>query len=356
MTILSKNFPLQIPGSLKAPDGSEYVTITDGDGNVIETSATRRLRVALDGTQLFYDAWDSASILPSNWNTAVLGGTGTSTPTAGNEALATGTTANSFAYITSKYTFPPVAPGYIECDHQIQVTFPLVAHTYAYWGMGTVPGSPTSAAPLTDAVAFELSTTGVLNAVCFAGGTRNFIATLPAIADSNIHRYQIFFRGDNIYWVVDNIVVANIITGALGPNTNILPIMLLAGVDATGSASTFTLNSAAIYISDSSKSGASIKAAPYGAYNYTHIAAGQATTVVKSGSGTLRSIIFSGVASASNVTTIYDNTAASGTVISIPNTLAVTFPTTLFFDLAFATGLTISTTGGNGSDMTVMWK
>lgn len=99
-----------------------------------------------------------------------------------------------------------------------------------------------------------------------------------------------------------------------------------------------------------------ITSSPLGGYSYTHIAAGQATTVVKSGVGFLHAIVFGGAATATNVTTIYDNTAASGTVIGIPTATAVTFPATVVYDLGFNTGLTINTATANGSDMTVIWK
>lgn len=99
-----------------------------------------------------------------------------------------------------------------------------------------------------------------------------------------------------------------------------------------------------------------LTASPLGGYNYTHIAAGQATTVVKSGTGFLHSIVFNGPATSTNVTTVYDNTAASGTVIGILNPTTTNPQVTVIYDIGFATGLTISTTVANGSDMTVIWK
>lgn len=93
-----------------------------------------------------------------------------------------------------------------------------------------------------------------------------------------------------------------------------------------------------------------------GGYSFLNIAAGQATTTVKSGAGTLHSIILNSAATATNTTTIYDNTAASGTVIGRPAVTTATVPTTLIYDIAFATGLTIITATANGGDMTVIYK
>lgn len=93
-----------------------------------------------------------------------------------------------------------------------------------------------------------------------------------------------------------------------------------------------------------------------GGYSYSHIAAGQATTTVKSGAGTLHTITFNSPATATNVTTVFDSTTGSGTVIAIPSVTALPFATTLTYDLAFATGLTILTATANGGDMTVTYK
>lgn len=96
-----------------------------------------------------------------------------------------------------------------------------------------------------------------------------------------------------------------------------------------------------------------------GGATYAHIAAGTATTVVKASAGTLYSITFNGAATASDVTTIYDNATGAGTVIAIPTTTGLTVPVPIDFGpvgLAFANGLTIITTLANGPDMTVVYK
>lgn len=88
-------------------------------------------------------------------------------------------------------------------------------------------------------------------------------------------------------------------------------------------------------------------------WSYNNIT-GDATTVVKSGSGVLHSITFNKPV-ATEVVTIYDNTAASGSAvigtITIP---ASPQPVTLIYDAAFATGLTILTATAS-SDITVTY-
>lgn len=87
--------------------------------------------------------------------------------------------------------------------------------------------------------------------------------------------------------------------------------------------------------------------------SYAHIST-STTTTVKSGAGTLKAIIVNTLGTVASTTTIYDNTAGSGTVIGVINTLAL--GGTFTFDVQFTTGLTIVTTGTAAPDLTVSYK
>lgn len=80
------------------------------------------------------------------------------------------------------------------------------------------------------------------------------------------------------------------------------------------------------------------------------------TTVVKSGAGVLHTLTINKPV-ASDTITIYDNTAGSGTAIAIPtipSTVTGESPFTLIYDAAFATGLTVVTSGSD--DITVSYR
>ncbi len=90
------------------------------------------------------------------------------------------------------------------------------------------------------------------------------------------------------------------------------------------------------------------------ASNFTYISTAT-TTVVKSGAGRLARIII-GTPIVSATITVYDNTAASGTVIatlSIGSVITGDQPDPIEFGCAFATGLTIVTSGA--TLVTVIW-
>ena len=100
-----------------------------------------------------------------------------------------------------------------------------------------------------------------------------------------------------------------------------------------------------------------LAAAPTGAYIYAHIAAGADRHPRReSVGGTLHTICYNGAATATDVTTIYDNASGSGTVIAAPVVTGITVPSCQIFDVAFANGLTIITATANGGDMTISYE
>lgn len=78
------------------------------------------------------------------------------------------------------------------------------------------------------------------------------------------------------------------------------------------------------------------------------------TTTVKKGVGSFLSLVVNDVASgsATGSITIYDNTAASGTVIGTPNAIPV--GTTVVYACQFTNGLTIVTAAAD--DITVIYS
>lgn len=84
---------------------------------------------------------------------------------------------------------------------------------------------------------------------------------------------------------------------------------------------------------------------------HKNVSAGTATTVVKSGAGFLHSITINTKGASSNTLTVYDNTAASGTIIALIGTTGQ--EQTLTYDVNFTTGLTCASASGTGADYTV---
>jgi hypothetical protein len=80
------------------------------------------------------------------------------------------------------------------------------------------------------------------------------------------------------------------------------------------------------------------------------------TTIVKSGSGSFHALTINAYVASATIT-IYDNTVATGTKIAtipLPATVTGDLPTTITYDVAFSTGLTIVTSGA--TDITVSYR
>ncbi len=78
------------------------------------------------------------------------------------------------------------------------------------------------------------------------------------------------------------------------------------------------------------------------------------TTTVKSGAGVLHGVTVNTKGTIASTITIYDNTAGSGTKIGTIDSLNLAGQ--FLFDVAFATGLTLVTTGTVAPDITVSYR
>ncbi len=217
--------------------------------------AAGELRVALEPSQLFQDGFDTATLdITNKWLAPVAAGGGVAASnTLTNTQLGTGTTISGYSYLESAVSFPPANPGWLLFYTGVNIVWPIVANQYFFWGMGTSPGSPTAAAPLTNACGFEVGVTGKMMCVTYQSGTRVAVQDLSAATgsgkqpqDSSVHKYFIYYKGDNIYWCIDGIdnVVGSTLTGAPGPDVNILPIKFtaIAGAVAPVSSGVLTVN------------------------------------------------------------------------------------------------------------------
>lgn len=112
------------------------------------------------------------------------------------------------------------------------------------------------------------------------------------------------------------------------------------------------IKTSAASLSVTPASDAIYQTAPTG-YSFAHISTAT-TTTVKSGAGVLHTLTVNNLGTVASVTAVYDNIAGSGTVIAVINTLAG--QESYLYDVAFATGLTIVTTGTVAPDITVSYR
>lgn len=303
------------------------------------------LRVQEGETQLFQEGFDTSTLDTTNrWKSPTAAGGGVAATNAlTNTVLQTGTTANGYSYLESQPSFPPVNPGWLLFYTGVNLPFPTVVNQYFAWGLGTSPTTPTAATPLTNACVFEVNTDGKMYAATYQSGTRRVVQDLSTTGnskqpqDASVHKYYIYYKGDNIFWCIDgpDLVVASTPTGVLGPDVNILPIKFtaIAGSVAPLSSGSLTVNT--VNLADTSRNNLQISDATYpwrqaavdglgnlsvkigGGAQATAIAAGAAgPTVIKSSAGVVYGVLLT--SSAAGVPTIFDNaSAASGKIVDI---------------------------------------
>src|SRR5713101_1866862 len=214
------------------------------------------MSVAMEPNQILWEDWGTGSPIDTvnRWQTPSLS-TGASTPSVGQEVLASSTTASAWAFLQSQYAFPGRNPGYNFAQMQMQFeTGNPINNAYRFWGFATIPTTPTAVAPIIEGVGFEINVNGKMSAVTWSTGTRNPIQDMSSTGnnsqptDGATHKYEVFFRGDNIVWYIDGKVVAQTLTGALGPNVNtlFLSFLTVAGTTPPGISATITIAQASV--------------------------------------------------------------------------------------------------------------
>lgn len=88
-------------------------------------------------------------------------------------------------------------------------------------------------------------------------------------------------------------------------------------------------------------------------YQYSHINTNTSTTV-KNEAGFLGSVTINTKGVTGNTATLYDGTAATGTVIGVIDTTANVGQ--LIYNIRLAKGLTVVMATGTAADLTVTWK
>lgn len=222
------------------------------------------LKASAIPSQLFYYAWDTSTLDVTNtWNAPTTAGSGAIVNSLTNSVLQSGTANPGYAFLRSQATFKPVNPAWLYVETGINIEFPVLTNAYRFWGLATIPATPTAAAPLTNACGFEVGLNGQMSAVTYQSGTRVLIQNLSQASgngkqpqDSNVHIYILNYRGDNIYWCIDNPnnVVATTTTGAPGPDVNILPFSFLTVTNTTPPSSSANIQINTAFVGDSSNS------------------------------------------------------------------------------------------------------
>lgn len=229
-----------------AADGSLIVALAGASGTSSGVSPLGSLSVSTDATSSFTDPFDGATVdTTDRWTTQL--STGTVTQTGGQMTVNSSTTASAYAGIYTKATFAPniVAPQVV--GFNISIESPVKANVKRFWGLGTLPGTPTVAIPITDGFGFELTEAGVFRAVLYSAGAVVTTQTLTAPTSAAVAGYAIAYRGDVILFYAGGTTPVAAFSYTL-PATQSLPMVMLAvnGTTPPSSGQAMIVQSAAV--------------------------------------------------------------------------------------------------------------
>jgi hypothetical protein len=216
--------------------------------------------VSPEPSDLFSDKFDT---LDTAVRWTATNANGASAPVAsGNLNMTGGTTAGAYTSLSSQPVFTQKAN--VQLSHGTTLKFEsgtIITGAHRFWGFGTA-GANTVANPLTDAVGWEIDTTGTVNAVVYGGGTKLYSQALPTPIDGKIHRYSLTWRTDKITFYLDSGDVQSAVASGYIPNVQILPARFHV---ITGTATTApTLQVTAVGISDTGRNSTAISDGVYG--------------------------------------------------------------------------------------------
>jgi len=325
-----------VPRSL-SPDGrlKTQSTLIDSYGFSVEDTPMGEMRV-VEPVKLVGATFIGTTLDPNFWLTTGTANGGTVAQASGQVTLATNTTANGAAELSSVRRGRYVAGSSMRYRAVVQTDSGL-ANNKRRWGVGDWVALPT----LVDGAFFQLDGT-TFSIVTLKGGTPTTVSSgsfnglygSSYTLDTNVHTYEIYWTNSKVYFVIDGSMLHTVNASAT-TWTNTVTFYL--GADNINSSNLNVNKNLYIRVMSIARLG-TLQSAPI----YKHITTA-ATTICKYGAGTLHSIIIN--TPANQTLTIYDNITNSGTIIGVISLGNNTVPMELHYDLDFYTGLTIVNSG-----------
>lgn len=289
-------------------------------------------------------AFEGTTVDP-NFGTATITNSGTVTQASGTLIVNTATTANGTAKWISLRRARYVPGQSHVCRFQLQTNNTGSANNIRRWGVAYGTSLPT----ITDGAYFELNGTTFnivtlkgSSATTVASGDFNGINGDSYTLDTNVHTYEIYYNNKKVHFTVDDEVLHTVTaTSATWADTMQHHIY----IESSNSGGSTTENSITCRAAGLRRLGALVNQ-PTSKYQ----SGTTAGVVCKYGSGCLHGIAISGVTNNSTIT-LYDNTAASGTVLWSSGAMAaLTQPFHVPFNgIPFFTGLTLVIAAANST-------
>lgn len=286
-------------------------------------------------TRIVGAVFSGAALDTGVWATTLANG-GTVVQGGGEGTLATNTTANGSAILTSLRTARYTSGTSNFYRAIVQLGDTGTATNVRRWGAFTA----------TDGAFFQLN--GTTFSIVSRKNSVDTVVTAfngtPFTVDTNVHAYEIHYTPLAVYFTVDDVLL-HVINAAATPWSATLHLQ--ARLENTNSAGSAVNVSLKCRLANITRFGSGIPRA-----GFTNVSA-NGTLTLKSGPGTLSSVIINTAGSGGATLTIYDNITAAGSIIAVINLAAAV--TTFIYGLDFSVGLTIVSTNTPGN-FTVVYE
>jgi hypothetical protein len=224
-------------------------TLVDlGDGTHAEKwvasniNALGQTRVRGESTSLFGEEFDALDTV-TRWTIKNSGGSVTAAT--GTLTVSGSTTVNAWGGLESQPTFQAIGLNLLEFGGVFVFPNISIANTKRFFGMGTIPATPTLTTPITDGFGFELDGSGALWAVIYESGVRSprsvNITAAAGLANNTPIPFIMARRADMLLFFVTNNQSPDASIPLPGLDVTALPLAFLAvnGSPAPASAPSF---------------------------------------------------------------------------------------------------------------------
>ncbi len=225
-------------------------------GVAAQVSLDGALSVNTPASPQFADTFSSTLDTTTNWTAK--NSTGTAVTSGGQLVISSSTTASAWGGVSSQQSFAPVGVSPQVFGVLASFTVTAQANSVRVFGMFTVPGTPTTAVPVTDGYVYRLDGTGALFAEIWSSGvavssTNVTASCLPAANIPAI--FAINYRASLVQFSCGTSTVVNLapIVG-INPVNQILPVSALSIAGATPPAASAVMNLSAMALATISPS------------------------------------------------------------------------------------------------------
>jgi len=238
----------------------QSTAIVGSSGTEANVNALGQLRVRAESTSLMSEEFDALDTT-NRWTLKTSGGTATAAQ--GTLVVNGSTTASAWGGIQSQPTFQAIGLNFIEFGGVFMFPNTVIANTKRFFGMGTIPATPTVAVPITDGFGFELDGTGQLWAVIYESGVRSSrsvnITTAANITSGAPLPFIMGRRADTLLFYATNNFKPDATIPLPGLDLTALPLAFLAVNDSVAPASSPSLICFGVGVGDTGCNAGSIK-------------------------------------------------------------------------------------------------